>query len=254
MPKSPPPTRSSRASTELVEIEQTGLVRTFTLNNPERGNEVTGTMFEAMLAELRSQSESSQPSARVLRIRARGKVFCTGRERAGRDKKSIRAEAARLIAFKRAIRSSSLITVAEVHGDAFGFGLGLAIVCDFALVASHVSLCFPEMRAGLPPAAIMAYLGEYALPRFAFPLVLFGEPFSPQRALEIGLISQVCPAENLSSEADALVTRILKLDPDATRRCKQFFLTAQNNSYEKNCSLAIEALTQGTLAALGRKK
>jgi methylglutaconyl-CoA hydratase len=255
MPKSPPPTRSSRPSTELVEIQQTGLVLTFTLNNPDRGNEVTGTMFEAMLAELRSQSsKSSQPSARVLRIRARGKVFCTGRERAGRDKKSIRAEAARLIAFKRAIRTSSLITVAEVHGDVFGFGMGLAIVCDFALVASHVSLCFPEMRAGLPPAAIMAYLGEYALPRFAFPLVLFGEPFSPQRALEIGLISQVCPAENLSSEADALVTRILKLDPDATRRCKQFFLTAQNNSYEKNCSLAIEALTQGTLAALGRKK
>jgi methylglutaconyl-CoA hydratase len=254
MPKPPPRTRSSRPSRELVEIQQTGLVLTFTLNNPDRGNEVTGTMFEAMLAELRSQSKSSQPSARVLRIRARGKVFCTGRERAGRDKKSVRAEAARLIAFKRAIRTSSLITVAEVHGDVFGFGMGLAIVCDFALVASHVSLCFPEMRAGLPPAAIMAYLGEYALPRFAFPLVLFGEPFSPQRALEIGLISQVCPAENLSSEADALVTRILKLDPDATRRCKQFFLTAQNNSYEKNCSLAIEALTQGTLAALGRKK
>jgi methylglutaconyl-CoA hydratase len=254
MPKPPPPTRSSRPSRGLVEIQQTGLVLTFTLNNPDRGNEVSGTMFEAMLAELRSQSKSSQPSARVLRIRACGKVFCTGRERAGQDKKSVRAEAARLIAFKRAIRTSSLITVAEVHGDVFGFGMGLAIVCDFALVASHVSLCFPEMRAGLPPAAIMAYLGEYALPRFAFPLVLFGEPFSPQRALEIGLISQVCPAENLSSEADALVTRILKLDPDATRRCKQFFLTAQNNSYEKNCSLAIEALTQGTLAALGRKK
>jgi enoyl-CoA hydratase/carnithine racemase len=254
MPKPPPPTRSSRPSRELVEIQQTGLVLTFTLNNPDRGNEVTGTMFEAMLAELRSQSKSSQPSARVLRIRARGKVFCTGRERAGQDKKSVRAEAARLIAFKRAIRTCSLITVAEVHGDVFGFGMGLAIVCDFALVASHVSLCFPEMRAGLPPAAIMAYLGEYALPRFAFPLVLFGEPFSPQRALEIGLISQVCPAENLSSEADALVTRILKLDPDATRRCKQFFLTAQNNSYEKNCSLAIEVLTQGALAALGRKK
>jgi methylglutaconyl-CoA hydratase len=254
MPKTPPPTRSSKPSTELVEIQQTDEVLTFTLNNPDRGNEVTGTMFEAMLAEFRSQTTSPKASARVLRIRARGKVFCTGRERAGRDKKSIRAEAARLIAFTRAIRTSSLITVAEVHGDALGFGMGLAIVCDFALVASQVSLCFPEMRTGLPPAAIMAYLGEYALPRFAFPLVLFGEPFSPQRALDIGLISQVCAAESLSTEADALVTRILKLDPDATRRCKQFFLTAQNDSYEKNCSRAIEALTQGTLAALGRKK
>src|ERR1700682_6484911 len=229
-----------------------GEALTFTLNNPDRGNEVTGTMFDAMLAELRS--ESTQPRARVLRIRARGSVFCKGRERAGGDADTVRAEAARLIEFKRIIRTSSLISVAEVQGDAFGFGLGLAIVSDFALVADHVSLCFPEMRSGLAPAAIMAYLGEYALPRFAFPLILFGEPFTPQRALEIGLISHVCDADSLSSDADALVARILTLDPDATRRCKEFFVNAQNNTFEKNCALATDALTEGTLAALGRKK
>jgi methylglutaconyl-CoA hydratase len=242
----------SEAPTELIEIHRTNDVLSFTLNNPDQGNQVTGTMFDAMLAALRS--ESKNPVARVLRIRARGTVFCTGRERAGRDAESVRAEAARLIDFKRMIRTSSLISVAEVQGDAFGFGLGLAIVCDFALVAGHVSLCFPEMRSGLAPAAIMAYLGEYALPRFAFPLVLFGEPFTPRRALEIGLISQVCDANSLSREADALVARVLKLDPGATRRCKEFFVTAQNNSFEKNCSLATEALTEGTMAALGRKK
>jgi len=41
---------------------------------------MTGPMFDAMLAELRA--EATRPSARVLRLRARGKVFCTGRERA----------------------------------------------------------------------------------------------------------------------------------------------------------------------------
>jgi methylglutaconyl-CoA hydratase len=242
----------SKPLTGLVEIQRTGEVLAFTLNNPERGNEVTGEMFDAMLAEL--QAESTKPRTRVLRIRARGKVFCTGRERAGRGTKGVRAEAARLIKFKRTVRTSSLISVAEVQGDAFGFGLGLAIVCDFPLVADHASLCFPEMRNGLAPAAIMAYLGEYALPRFAFPLVLFGEPFTPHRALQIGLISQVCTAEKLSSEADELIGRILALEPGATRRCKEFFLTAQDNSFEKNCRLAIEALTQGTMAALGGKK
>lgn len=246
----PPP--SSSSSTHLVEIHRTPDVLTFTLNNPDHGNEVTGPMFDAMLAELRS--ESPEPRARVLRIRARGKVFCTGRERAARDEQSVRAEVARLIDFKRLVRTSSLISVAEVQGDAFGFGMGLAIVTDFPLVADTASLCFPEMRHGLAPAAIMAYLGEYALPRFAFPLVLFGEPFSPERALEIGLISQVVPAANLTSEAEALIDRILKLDAGAARRCKNFFLTAQSNSFEKNCTLAAEALTAGTLAGLARKK
>ena len=205
-----------------------------------------------MLTELHSESTHSR--SRVLRVRARGPVFCTGRERAAFDADSIRAEAARIIEFKRALRTSALITVAEVHGDAFGFGMGLAIVCDFTLVSERASLGFPEMRHGLAPAAIMAYLGEYALPRFAFPLVLFGEPFSPQQALEIGLISQVCPPEKLSQEVDTLIARILQIDPGAARRCKEFFLTAQDHSFAQNCNLALEALTQGTLAALGRKK
>ena len=163
-------------------------------------------------------------------------------------------EASCAIELKRLVRTSSLISVAEVQGDAFAFGMGLAIVTDFPLVADTASLCFPEMSHGLAPAAIMSYLGEYALPRFAFPLVLFGEPFTPRQALEIGLISQVVPAANLSAEADALIARILKLDPAAARRCKDFFLTAQSNTFEKNCALAVEALTAGTMAALARKK
>lgn len=233
-------------------IERTGDVLTFTLDNAEHGNEVTGPMFDAMLAELRA--EASRPSARVLRIRARGKVFCTGRERAGRDVEAIRHESARIIELKRALRASPLISVAEVQGDAFGFGFGLAIVCDFVLVAEHAALGFPEMRSGLAPAAIMSYLGEYTLPRFAFPLVLFGDPIDPQRALQIGLVSQVIPPKRLAGEADALVKRILDLDPAAARRCKEFFQTAQQNSFDQNCCLAIEALTIGSLTALARKK
>lgn len=235
-----------------VVIERTGDVLTFTLDNPGHGNEVTGVMFDAMLAELRS--EAASPIARVLRIRAHGRVFCTGRERAGRDAKSLRAEARRVIEFKRALRTSPLISVAEVQGDAFGFGFGLAIVCDFVLVAENASLAFPEIHSGLPPSAIMAYLGEYALPRAAFPLVLFGDPITPHRALHIGLVSQVCPPAQLAGEADALVTKILRLDPAAARRCKEFFLSAQQNLYDENCGRATTALTEDSLALLNRQK
>jgi methylglutaconyl-CoA hydratase len=233
-------------------IERTEDVLTFTLDNADHGNQVTGAMFDAMLATL--QQEASDPRARVLRIRAHGKVFCTGRERAGRDVETIRNEAARIIEVKRSLRTSPLISVAEVQGDAFGFGFGLAILCDFVLVAEHVSLKFPEMRSGLPPAAIMAYLGEYALPRFTFPLVLFGDPIAPQDALRIGLISQVCAPDRLLGDADALVQRILQLDPTGARRCKEFFQTAQQNNFSQNCRLAIDALTVSSLTLLARGK
>ncbi len=235
-----------------VEIERGEDVITFTLDNPAHGNQVSGAMFDAMLAEF--LKEKSKPPARVLRIRARGAVFCTGRERAALTRAAIRRESARILKFKAALRSSPLISIAEVQGDAFGFGLGLAILCDFALVAENASLAFPEMRHGLAPVAILSYLGEYALPRFAFPLVLFGDPIGPHRALQIGLISQVCPADRLTAEADALVERILRLDPGAVRRCKNFFLNAQQHSFDQNCRLAVDALTEGSLALLAGKK
>jgi enoyl-CoA hydratase/carnithine racemase len=235
-----------------VSIAREGDVLTFTLQNIAQGNQVTGAMFDAMLAELRAQTR--RPSARVLRIRARGEVFCTGRERAGRNRQQIRRESARVINFKRALRISPLISVAEVQGDALGFGFGLAIVSDFVLVAENATLGFPEMRSGLAPSAIMAYLGEYTLPRWAFPLVLFGETITPRRALEIGLISQVCEPERITAEVDSLVERILRLDPVAARGCKEFFLTAQQNSFARNCRLATDALTAGSLAVLARQK
>jgi methylglutaconyl-CoA hydratase len=246
------PAKTSNASVPGLVIERTGEVLTFTLDNADHGNQVTGAMFDAMLATL--QEQASRPSARVLRIRARGRVFCTGRERAGREVETIRNEAARIIEVKRSLRTSPLISVAEVQGDAFGFGFGLAILCDFVLVAEHATLKFPEMRSGLPPDAIMAYLGEYALPRFTFPLVLFGDPIAPQAASQIGLISQSCSADHLTRETDALVERILGLDPTAARHCKEFFQTTQQNNFAQNCRLAIEALTVSSLTVLAREK
>jgi methylglutaconyl-CoA hydratase len=228
------------SATDHVLIAESDAVLTFTLNRPDVGNEVDGAMFDAMLAALATAAAPAGP--RVLRLRANGAVFCTGRERAGTDATSMHAEVARLIALKKALRATSLITVAEVQGDAHGFGMGLAILCDFALVSSSASLAFPEMRKGLPPAAIMAYLDRYALPRTTFPLVLFGDRFTPAQAVAAGLVSEVCEPGALTARADALVDRILALDPDGARHCKAFFQSAQEATLEQNFLHATETL------------
>jgi enoyl-CoA hydratase/carnithine racemase len=85
-------------------------------------------------------------------------------------------------------------------------------------------------------------------------LVLFGDPIEPQRAVEIGLISQVGPLDRLAADADALVARILQMDASAARRCKEFFRSAQQNWFERNCRLAVDALTSGGMALLARGK
>ena len=234
-----------------VVIDRSGEILTFTLNNADTGNEVTGPMFDAMIAALRS--EATVPTARVLRIRARGEVFCTGRERAGTDAVSIHREVSRLIELKRLLRASSLITIAEVQGNAFGFGFGLAILCDFTLVSSGAKLAFPEMRKGLPPAAIMAYLGRYTLPKQVFPMVLFGDAITPEAALNAGLVTRVCAPDTLQAEADALADRILALDDTGARQCKSFFQTAEESSLEHNFRCATETLTVSALRLMALK-
>ena len=234
-----------------VVIDRSGEMLTFTLNNADAGNEVTAPMFDAMIAALRS--EATVPTARVLRIRARGEVFCTGRERAGTDAVSIHREVSRLIELKRLLRASSMITIAEVQGNAFGFGFGLAILCDFTLVSSSAKLAFPEMRKGLPPAAIMAYLGRYTLPKQVFPMVLFGDAITPETALNAGLVTRVCAPDTLQAEADALADRILALDDTGARQCKSFFQTADEGSLEHNFRCATETLTVSALRLMALK-
>jgi methylglutaconyl-CoA hydratase len=236
-----------------VRIEHGGDVLVMTLDNAAAGNEITGAMFDAMLAALRA--EAAAPRARVLRIRAEGEAFCLGRERAGRDEASIRAEVARLIELKRAVMVSPLVSVAEVQGDAAGFGIGLAVVCDFTVVADTATLSFPEMRKGLPPAAIMAYLGRYALPKRIFPLILLAPDFTAAHARDIGLVTQVSPPGALRGDVDDLIRRILAMDPDAVRQCKAFFQAAQDGSLDDNFSRATDLLTARSLGLMaGRAK
>src|SRR5258708_38733472 len=111
-----------------VLIDRIEDVLTFTLDNSSHGNEVTGPMFDAMLAEL--LAEAHKPRARVLRLRARGTVFCTGRERAGRTPAAIRRESAHLLLFKTPLSSLTVRRAAVVHGVALPFGFSTAVLCD----------------------------------------------------------------------------------------------------------------------------
>jgi methylglutaconyl-CoA hydratase len=99
------------------------------------------------------------------------------------------------------------------------------------------------MRKGLPPAAIMAYLGRYALPKPVFPMVLFGDAITPDVAREAGLITKVCAPDALETETDALAERIVGLDDTGARQCKAFFQAAEDNPVEQNFRCATEMLT-----------
>ena len=73
--------------------------------------------------------------------------------------------------------------------------------------------------------------------------------------MQIGLISQVCPADRLAGEADALVERILRLDPDCHAALQGIFLRLPSRiALTRTAVLALEALTVGSLAVLAKEK
>ena len=118
---------------------------------------------------------------------------------------------ARLEAFPKPI-------IAAVNGLAYGGGCEITEAVHLAVASEKALFAKPEIVLGMPPT----FGGTQRLPRLAgrkraLELLLTGDPFSPQRALELGLINKVVPHEALLTTAQAMAERIMRHSPLATR-------------------------------------
>jgi enoyl-CoA hydratase/carnithine racemase len=117
--------------------------------------------------------------------------------------------------------------LARVNGVALGGGLEFALACDIIVAADHVEMCLPEARRAL----IAGAMGIHRLPRqlphhlaMGFPLT--GRHFSAQKAVELGLVNQVTPMEELDSAVDSWIAGIIRCSPAAIRATKESALNA----------------------------
>jgi enoyl-CoA hydratase/carnithine racemase len=108
------------------------------------------------------------------------------------------------------MRDCPLPIVAAVNGIAAGAGSVLALASDFRLLARSASFAFLFTRVGLAGADMGS---AYLLPRLvgfgrAMELLAFGDDVSAERALEIGLATQVVEDDELPAAAEALAHRL----------------------------------------------
>lgn len=95
-----------------------------------------------------------------------------------------------------------------INGTALGGGLELALACHYRVVTDddQILLGLPEVTLGLLPGGG----GTQRLPRLiglehAAELILSGRRISPAEALELGIVDQVVPGDNLLAAAEKWV-------------------------------------------------
>jgi enoyl-CoA hydratase/carnithine racemase len=204
----------------------------------------------ADLRELVALLEAPPEGAHVLRVRSVGEAFCRGRERGGTSTAPgvVRGEAETLVAVTRAFRRTPLVTVAEVQGDAAGFGVGVLAACDVAVAVADARFSFPEVGIGLAPALVLAWLPRKIGERQAFWLTATGESVPAARALELGLLNAVVgSADELRKDVDERVAALRARNPRVHAEIKDMLRAFGAVGDDQALDMSIDRLVVGSL-------
>jgi enoyl-CoA hydratase/carnithine racemase len=193
-----------------------------TLNRPDRLNALNYELIDRLMAAL-DAIETDDGVRAVILTGAGERAFSAGADihefsasvRRGPDTavrdfvRRGQAMTARLEAFKKPV-------IAAVNGLAFGGGCEITEAVHLAIASERARFAKPEINLGMPPT----FGGTQRLPRLAgrkhaLELLLTGDPFSPERALEIGVVNSVVPHEALLLTARELAGRIIRHSPRA---------------------------------------
>jgi methylglutaconyl-CoA hydratase len=200
-------------------------VVTLTLNKPE----IRNAFNPEFMAALRDATDrlGTDDSTRVLLITGAGSAFSAGadlnwmasmREYSYEDNV---ADSRQLDALFRQLDAFPRPVVARVNGPALGGAMGLIACADIAVASRAAVFGFSETKLGIAPAVISTYV----LPKLgvanARRYFLTGERFDADRAHGLGLVHEVCDAEDLDATTERVLAEVLSAGPQAQVAMKQ---------------------------------
>lgn len=223
--------------------ERSDHIATITLNRPERLNAISFEMLEALTARL-NEAEADD-SVRVIVITGAGRGFCSGLDlkdaAAGKGIGGAGVLSPGGGAAHFGTRQLPTVVLHQldtpvlcaINGPAAGYGLDLALGCDIRLMSASAKLIpgFAK-RAIIPESG-----GTWYLPRLvgwakACEIGFLGDDLSAERALQLGLINAVVPADNLLAEAHRWAEKIAANAPLALRAMKRLFRHGLSEDFE----------------------
>ncbi|HEY1608693.1 MAG TPA: enoyl-CoA hydratase/isomerase family protein [Paraburkholderia sp.] len=198
-----------------------------TLNQPNLGNMLTLEAMRELAAEIRKAGHDS--AVKIIRIRASGPAFCRGRAVGAPPATAPSAAQFRrnvcdpILDVYRAMHESEVPILAEVQGDAEGFGCALVTACDLAIASSSARFSLPELQKNLPPTLVLSVLRHKVPPKASAHLVYLTETIDAANAREWGIVAEVVPGASLAERADAMVASISTRDRIAIAALKTYF-------------------------------
>jgi enoyl-CoA hydratase/carnithine racemase len=229
--------------TDGLSFDVDGAVLTATLDAPD-GNLMTLDMCDAFAQVLRDPPAG----VHVLVLRAAGEHFCLGRERTAATPDDLPVEVQRLVAVNDALATTPMVTVARVHGDAGGFGVGIAALCDVAIATRSAGLYFPEVRINLAPALVLAWLPRMVGRREAFWLTATGEPVSGDEAVRIGLLNEVVgDTAALDAAVAKRVDTLVRAQPRVHTDIRRMLHSVESLTPSQAYELAADRLVLGSM-------
>jgi len=190
----------------LVQTTRSGPLAIVELARPESGNALSN----ALVTELTAGVEAAPADGvRALVLAGAGRHFCTGADlselaaTADAPEAARLADAERLGALYAALLRCPLLTVAAVHGAAFGGGIGLAAACDLVIAGQDARIQFSEARLGFVPALISVFLARRVASARLTRLFVDPEPLGPEAARDAGLVDEIASDPRAAAERRA---------------------------------------------------
>jgi enoyl-CoA hydratase/carnithine racemase len=193
-------------SYEFLTLERRGPISVLTLNRPDVMNAWNAKMREELRDAVSALVEDDE--LRVAIVTGTGRAFSAGEDVRGMG--DLTAVGPR--GFRRRVRmihnvfddieQMEVPVIAALNGVAAGGGLELALSCDFRFAADSARMGLPENNVGLiPGSGGISRLVKLVGPAKAKRLVMTGEIIPAARALDIGLVDEVVPADQLMARA-----------------------------------------------------
>jgi enoyl-CoA hydratase/carnithine racemase len=218
---------AGRPSFRSLRIRRVGAAETVTLDRPEAMNGLNLEMIDELLRYFHALLFDE--TVRVVVLTGAGRSFCAGLDikefdrDAGDDVEKIFLFQRRIAEIILAMRRCPQPIVALINGAAAGGGFALALACDIRIAAPHARMNAAFIKVGLSACDVGV---SYLLPRLvgssiAAELMLTGRFIDAERALRIGLVSEVVAPQDLEAAAKRLVGELLESAPLGLRLTKE---------------------------------